>query len=387
MRVLLTDGQQRKTLAVARSLGSRGIEVLAAEETRFAPALFSKYCHKTLVSPSPSKSPEQYWQWLQQTWRQYRFDLLLPMDDHSLQVIMAHKAELSDCCRLLLPPLDSYLTSADKARTVEAANELGIYCPKTFMPRSMEQLDELAAILSFPVVIKPRKSSGSRGISLVKTPLDFSAAYRRTHASYPWPLIQDCIPQGEKYDVCLLYSKDSVLKAAFVQKEIRFFPLQRGPSTVQESCHYPELIAIADRLLTRLGWQGIAEVEFMVDPRNGQPCLMEINPRFWGSLACSIYSGVDFPWLFYQLAVNGNCETVLNYPVGVRCRWLLPGDTLHFLTNPQRSLMDPPFITMKKHGMQDDILSWDDPLPTLGFVLACMRYALDPQMWKMMFMR
>ncbi len=40
-------------------------------------------------------------------------------------------------------------------------------------------------------------------------------------------------------------------------------------------------------------------VEFKLDPRDNTPKLMEINPRFWGSLALAIESGVNFPYLLY----------------------------------------------------------------------------------------
>jgi predicted ATP-grasp superfamily ATP-dependent carboligase len=62
--ILLTDGQQRKTLAAARSLGSRGVDVLVAEDTRFNPSGFSKYCRRFLVCPNPKDEPERYYEWL-----------------------------------------------------------------------------------------------------------------------------------------------------------------------------------------------------------------------------------------------------------------------------------------------------------------------------------
>lgn len=39
-------------------------------------------------------------------------------------------------------------------------------------------------------------------------------------------------------------------------------------------------------------------VEWKVDLRDGRPKLMEINPRFWGSLELAVRSGVNFPSLY-----------------------------------------------------------------------------------------
>jgi predicted ATP-grasp superfamily ATP-dependent carboligase len=108
-------------------------------------------------------------------------------------------------------------------------------------------------------------------------------------------------------------------------------------------------------------------VEFKVDPRDNEPKLMELNPRFWGSLALAIHAGVDFPYLLYRMAMGEEFEPIVEYEVGVRCRWLLPGDILHFLHNPDRFRLEPSFFRFR--GTHDDILSREDPLPIVGLFL------------------
>jgi len=63
-------------------------------------------------------------------------------------------------------------------------------------------------------------------------------------------------------------------------------------------------------------------VEFKVS-KNECPYLMEINARFWGSLQLAIDSGVDFPWLLYQIAIGKKPDLVNNYKIGLKSRWLL----------------------------------------------------------------
>lgn len=41
-------------------------------------------------------------------------------------------------------------------------------------------------------------------------------------------------------------------------------------------------------------------------PKRLRPKLMEIDGRFWGSLEVAIALGIDFPYLFYRLAVDGD---------------------------------------------------------------------------------
>jgi len=110
-------------------------------------------------------------------------------------------------------------------------------------------------------------------------------------------------------------------------------------------------------------------VEFRIDPRDGKPKLMEINPRFWGSLQLAIYSGVDFPYLLYKMAIDGDVEPVFEYKTGIKVRWLLLGDILRFLgiQNSNKLKALPEFL--KFRGMGYDVLSLRDPMPALGAVL------------------
>ena len=385
--VLLTDAQQRKTLAVARSLGSRGIKVITAEETRFTPASFSKYCSKHLVSPNPQKEPELYYEWLQDTLTKYPCELLIPMDDATMQIATEHREALEGYCAVALPPDESYKIAADKGLAIRAANEAGLTCPETLMPDNLGELSEMAKMITYPAVIKPRKSSGSRGIRVVRNQESLLDTYLYVHREYPYPLIQEYVDTGNRYDVCLFYDKIHQPKAGFVQKEIRHFPLEMGPSTVQESVYYPELLEMSLLLMKKLKWCGVVELEFMLDKTNQKINFMEINPRFWGSLQMAIYAGVDFPWLTYKLFTNASVEEAWSYKTGLKCRWLLPGDILHFLYNPKRLAMDPPIWAGKKQNVYDDILSWSDFFPAVGFLLAGIRYTADRDMWKKFFKR
>jgi predicted ATP-grasp superfamily ATP-dependent carboligase len=385
--VLLTDALLRKTLSAARSLGKHGIRTMAAEKTRFSPAAFSRCCSSSLIYPDPITKPEQFYAWLTVTLRANKGCILFPMDDAVMDIVMAHREELDKFSNLPLPSPESYRIASDKGETVRLAMQTGVACPRTVFPDGPDRAVESASELEFPLVVKPRRSSGSRGIRVVRNSEELDAGYRRIHEKYPKPLIQEYIPSGDRYDVCLLYGPDGAPRYRFVQKEIRHFPVEMGPSTVQESVQFPELVELAERLLRPLSWYGIAEVEFMVDPRDGTLKLMEINPRFWNSLELSALCGVDFSYGLYRLAVDGDVEEIPDYRTGIVCRWLLPGDLLHFITNRKRFSMNPPLWHGRRHGIYDDVWSLRDPGPAIGIALACMRYAFDPVMWKMLFNR
>ena len=364
-RVFITDGHWRKTLAVVRSLGRRGLEVTVGESSRVATALFSKYCSRRVVYPSVRRHPEAFLSLLRRELSERRYDLVIPMEEETLLLLARHRDEFTPLARLPIPPYQDIHKVRDKGWLLRYASQQGIPIPRTFWIEDRKDLKSVADTIPPPWVIKPRISSGAFGIAYVEREADLPAAYEEVHRRFPFPLIQERLPSaGEAFGCSALFDHGGQLKACFVHRRLRDYPVRGGPSTLRESVRHPQIEQLGLRLLQSLQWYGVAMVEFKVDHRDNQPKLMEINPRFWGSLALAVHAGVDFPYLLYKMAMGEEFEPVLDYEVGIRCRWLLPGDILHFLTNPQRFHLQPSFFQFR--GMAYDILSRDDPMPTVG---------------------
>lgn len=362
-KILVLDGMWNKTLAVVRSLGQRGFNITAGEWTRFATALFSRYCSRRVVYPSPVSAPVQFVDWLVNDIKTAGYDMVLPTELSTQMLLAKNRGSIERYARL--PFADNNLTSdiQDKAWLMKYAMGKGIPCPSTEFPASLNAVEAIREKLKYPVVIKPRVSSGSRGMTYVKKPGSLVEAYREVHEKYPYPVIQEFIPNGGAYGVGALLNFNSEPRASFVYRRIREYPVNGGPSTMRESVRHEDIRSRALDMLQSLKWSGIAMVEFRVDSRDGRPKLLEINPRFWGSLWLAIRSGVDFPYLLYKIAMDGDVSPLHDYRVGVKCRWLIPGEFMHFLHNPCRFRMEPGFFSK---DAEDDILSFDDPLPTLG---------------------
>jgi predicted ATP-grasp superfamily ATP-dependent carboligase len=158
------------------------------------------------------------------------------------------------------------------------------------------------------------------------------------------------------------------------------YPIQGGPSTLREGVEHLEIKELGLSLLKSLNWTGVAMAEFKVDPRDGIPKLMEVNPRFWGSLHLAIISGVDFPYLILRMARGESFDPVISYTIGKRCRWLLFGDILHFLNSPHRFHLDPSFFRFFDPDTSYDIISQEDPLPVLGAMATFFTFLYDPEM-------
>jgi predicted ATP-grasp superfamily ATP-dependent carboligase len=384
--LLITDGMLRMALSAARSVGSHNVHVGVGEKTRFTAAMFSKYCKDRWVYPDPIHSPDLFMESLINRIESKNYQVLFTMDEVMLRIAMERREQLSQFIHLPMPPTESYLIARDKGLSARLALEAGVDAPKTEFPVSLDEVPKFALNLKYPVVIKPRMSSGSRGIRIVHNEVELITVYEEIHQTFALPILQEYIPLGKRYGVGVMYDSSGKLRVTYAEEKIHHFPYPIGPSCAVESIWMPELVERSIAVMSKLPWYGVAEVEFMTDPRDGIPKFMEINPRFWGSVQGAIQSGVDFPWLLYQTAIGKKIDDVFTYKVGEKCRNLLPGELLHFLTNPKRWSMDPP-LWAGPSIVKDDILSWSDPMATIGFSLSVARHMFDRQLWINLFKR
>ena len=156
----------------------------------------------------------------------------------------------------------------------------------------------------FPVVVKPALSKTnvgdeilSAGVMYAKDLDELLHLYATVQIlRYP-SLIQEMIT-GEGTGLFTLFDKNKHL-ALFSHRRLLEKPPSGGVSVMSESIPLDqEMVDSASKLLSAVGWTGVAMVEFKRDIRDNKPKLMEINGRFWGSLQLAVASGVDFPSLF-----------------------------------------------------------------------------------------
>ncbi len=371
MKIFITDGFWRKSLAAVRSLGRRGVEVTVGDSCMLAPSFFSRFCNRRVLYPSPLARPDEFIAYILAALKKTAYQCLMPMEEETLLLICRHKDEISKLTGLLIPEYEKLVFIRNKANMINWALKNKIPCPKTYFVNKLNDIDGIAAEADFPVVIKPRIGSGSRGIRYVKYREELLSVYKEVHENFSFPLIQEYIPPGGgAFCLSALFSTDSKLKAVFIHKRLREYPITGGPSTLRESVYHDEIKTLGTKILNLLGWIGVASVEFKIDPRDNIPKLMEINPRFWGSLALSIYAGVDFPYLICRLIAGEDFEPVQEYKIGKKARWLLPGDMMHFFAMLRRGSIPEGFFNFFDRNTTYDYFSLDDPLPVLGQILS-----------------
>ena len=112
-------------------------------------------------------------------------------------------------------------------------------------------------------------------------------------------------------------------------------------------------------------------VEYKMDERDGQPKLMEINGRFWGSLQLASDAGLNFPLLLYRLACGEQVLPQLTYRSHVKSRWLL-GDldqlwirmkSSHKYQGASRKRALINFLRFYEPDLHYEIFRLEDPVP------------------------
>ncbi len=375
--ILISDVDRRKALPVVRSLGRAGVRVVGLSSTSWPIAGLSRYCGETLRCPDYRTAPGEFCDFLQETLERIRPTVFLPLEDVLIELCLANPERWQPYTEALLPGPEVMEASYDKWRTMQLADRVGVPTPRSHCPDSEAEVEQLAATWRGGAVIKPRKTSGSRGMLFIDEPGQMVAAWRQVSRQFPQPVIQERIAaDGEGLGVFVLIDARGELKALFGHKRLREFPVQGGPSTMRMSHRDEGLVDQSLRLLREVNFRGVAMVEFKFDPTRGEAVLMEINPRFWGSMGLAVASGVDFPLLYHMSAAGMDPEPVLEYRPDIYGRWLLPGDLMHFIENPNRMRLEPSFFEFRSPNLYYDVISLHDPMPMLGTLIESIRRAI-----------
>ena len=310
MRVLVTDGDSRPALAAVRALGRQGHEVIVASERIPCLASVSKYAAASERVPSPVNEATGFENALMELVHRQHVQVVLPITEISTLLVTERQQQLPAFCRVPFPSAAVVSNAANKAHVIQLAERLGVPIPRSVIVSSADEGVGRRGELSYPAVVKPARSRVRVGSGWISTGVRYATDARDlTQILYSLPaetfpiLLQERI-EGPGVGLFACFD-DGHATAMFAHRRLREKPPSGGVSVLSESTPLdPAAVEYSQRLLSELGWRGVAMVEFKRDDRDGQLRLMEINGRFWGSLELAIAAGVDFPSLALDVAVG-----------------------------------------------------------------------------------
>ena len=377
--VLLTDPDQRSTLAACRSLVRAGHEVHVASFRAGSLAGASRGVRSHRLREDAMERPEEFAAAVAGLALRVGAEVLLPMTDASAIAVLRRLGGTRPSFRLPMPGLDAFTLASDKAKLLPLAEQAGLAVPESTLVPSRSSAGRQALDHLAPGVLKPHRSiavvgTGLRRQSVVPfgTPAE-GAALLQSLPDEAFPLLVQRRVTGSGVGFFAL-RWNGALVATFAHRRIREVPPSGGVSVCREAIAMPQALAAAGaRLLAALEWEGVAMVECKHDPVSDQYYVIEVNPRFWGSLQLAIDAGVDFPRLLVECAAGGSPPAVTSYRTGVRSRWGWGELDYVYLrtklrppgTAPLSALLRAAGEVLPWSWQRDrlEVLRWSDPLP------------------------
>jgi len=376
--VLVLGDNDLASLAIVRSMGRAGLKVhLAAWEERLLTRA-SRYVSRILRLGDPLVDPDAFAAAVLREVQGTAYDLVIPVSDKSLVALMPHASVLAERTVFAAPDARGYFVTHDKAETLQIAQRCGLAVPRSVLVSRRDQLKGLALPGAFPLVLKPVSSvlQGQTSRNEVRIARSEDELRQRLPAMMDRaPVLVQAFCPGRGMGLDVLSVRGEIV-AAFQHERVHE-PPEGGPSSYRKSAPLdPDLLRAAGSFCAELRFTGPAMFEFKVDPASMAAVLMEVNGRFWGSLALSIQAGVDFPLLLYECLVLGNEVRVFDYkiPFFVRhtmrdVQWLVknfraPANRPEIIKVKLKDLLKEPLnFFLFREGY--DIESLTDPLPAV----------------------
>jgi predicted ATP-grasp superfamily ATP-dependent carboligase/protein-tyrosine-phosphatase len=383
--VLVLGAEPRIAVTIARSLHRRGIPTDIGVLTASEPRVRSRAVRQFLRFPSLHDSSDDFLGTLREQIRSQGYDVLIPCSDSTLTACMAHYEQLSELLYVACPPPQTTGRILNKQMTLQAAERCRIRFPRTYRLRSPEELEAMRDTLCFPLIAKPAEKLK---VGAFKTRgFQSFAQLEQAFVENPEFGMQNLIQEhckGVGVGVEMLMHRGEAV-ALFQHRRLKELPATGGVSVLAIAEELdPRLVEMSVRLLRELDWYGVAMVEFLYDAASDEATLMEVNGRYWGSIALATHAGVDFPGLHWQVIHGERPDALPAYRRGLRARWLT-GDLLRLYslffpsatgagTSGGRWKEVARFVGDFRPGTRDMIWSWRDPAPAFAELVREVRH-------------
>ncbi len=309
-RVILTYGRSLMALVIARSLNERGIEVIGCDDVDMTVLSFSKHVQDTFVHPSWKDDPEGFLRTLEIKVQDYapedgRPYVLMPVFEETT-LVSAHRDRFEPLIRVAAPARASIDMVDPKDALARTAQAIDLAIPQTLVVDTSEAVREQMDSLSFPILIKPVRGVGGRGIDILDSAEALTAHIENPPEALGFPALLQEPVDGDDY-CCAVIAENGHLKGIAAYRNIAAYPRKAGAGAVREQVDHKPFEETARRLMAETSWNGVAQLDFRWDGENPAK-LIEVNPRFWGGLFQSVQSGIDFPHALFTLTVCGQLD-------------------------------------------------------------------------------
>jgi len=232
--------------------------------------------------------------------------VLYPTRDETVAAFARYRSLLTEFFRVPTPGWETIQWVWDKRNTYRLANELGIPTPRTWYPRDLKDLEQIRA--DPPFAVKPAikehffyatKAKAWRANNRAELKKLFQMAAAQVQPGDV--MIQDLIPgDGQRqFAYCAFFKEGRAIGSMVVGRRRQHPPEFGRASTFVETIEFALLEELSQRFLRAINYYGLVELEYKLDPRDGQYRLLDVNGRTWGYHTLGFGAGVDFPYMLF----------------------------------------------------------------------------------------
>jgi len=277
-RVLVTGAGGPSGISILRAMEGEPVEMLAADIDPFAAGLYLVDADRRFLLPR-GDDPRFATDLLARCARE-GVDVVVPTVDTELLPLARMREEFE--AKLVLASEATLAVCLDKWELAQRCSgrvrvPWTVVVDGAFDPGAIE----------LPAIVKPRSGSGSRGIRLVSKRAELDALERDGTL-----LVQEHLP-GPEHSLDVLARADGHVAAVVPRERLK---VDSGIAVTGRTLHDDALDAFAREVASAIGLTTVANVQ-VKDGADGAPALLEVNPRFPGTMPLTIASGVDMPRL------------------------------------------------------------------------------------------
>lgn len=361
-------------IGVMRSLGAQGISVHGVEDDPGSPALASRYCDRRWIREFDARHPDRYLDFLLRLGNEIGArTLLIPTSDALAIFVSEHRDRLRE--KFLFADNEPELVRglADKRRMLQIARESGISIANAEFPQDLGDVRRFSEEITFPVMVKGirgdvlQEKTGFRMV-IAESPDELIDWYTKLEdPAAPNLMLQEYIPGSDDqvYIFNGYFDQQSNCLAAFTGHKIRQFPIHVGCASLGR-CAWNQAVAdMTIDFMKKVGYHGILDIGYRLDPRDGLYKVLDVNPRIGGAFRMFVaLNGMDVVRALYLDLTGQAAETVV--PREGR-RWIIEDYDLvssyHYFKEGSLSLVA--WLRSFRGVEEGKWFSWKDPMPFL----------------------
>jgi carbamoyl-phosphate synthase large subunit len=217
---------------------------------------------------------------------------------------------------------EAIATAEDREKFKVAMQEIGLKVPKSGIAHSLEEAETVLKSIKLPVIIRPAYILGGRGTGIATTPAEFKHIVTAGLAASPINevLIETSIKGWKEYELEVMRDRADNCVIICSIENIDAMGVHTGdsitvaPAMTLSDTEYQEMRNAAFACIRRVGVEtGGSNVQFAVNPENGDQVVIEMNPRVSRSSAlASKATGFPIAKIAAKLAVGYTLDEIAN---------------------------------------------------------------------------